>query len=137
MGLMNILGNIFGKKENGRGRTTVGILKPFDKQKIQDDWARLEQLAQTARPSALKEAVIVADKLLDYVLTQISSGETMGERLKNAGEAFPRDIYQAIWDAHKMRNALVHDPNFDLSVLLARDILEKFKRGFQSLGVRI
>ena len=132
-----VLGFLFGKKESGRGRTTVGILKPFDKQKIQDDWVRIEQLVQTARPSALKEAVIVADKLLDYALLQVSSGEAMGERLKNADEAFPRDIYQGIWDAHKMRNALVHEPNFDLTTLVARDVLEKFKRGFQSLGVTL
>jgi len=137
---MGIFGNIFGKKESGRGRTMVGILKPFDKQKIQDDWVRIEQLVQTARPSALKEAVIVADKLLDYALLQVSSGEAMGERLKNVLPAFPPDtyhIYQGLWEAHKMRNALVHEPNFDLTVLVARDVLEKFKRGFQSLGVTL
>ena len=115
----------------------MGFLKPYDKEKVAQDWERIAQLAETNRPSAYKEAVIVADKLLDYILTQISSGETMGERLKNAGEAFPRDVYQGIWDAHKMRNALVHEPNFDLTVLVARDILEKFKRGFQSLGVTL
>lgn len=120
-----------------RERSTVGVLKPFDKNKIQDDWVRIEQLTQTSRPSALKEAVVVADKLLDYALLQTSSGETMGERLKNVYLAFPRDIYQGLWDAHKMRNASVHDPNFDLSVLVAREVLEKFKKGFQVLGVRI
>jgi hypothetical protein len=115
----------------------VGILKPFDKNRIQDDWARIEQLAGTGRPSALKEAVITADKLLDYALVQISSGEAMGERLKEADRSFSREVYQGLWDAHKMRNALVHDPNFDLTVLVAREVLEKFKQGFQSLGVRI
>lgn len=127
-------------KADVRERSTVGILKPFDKQKIQDDWVRIEQLVQTARPSALKEAVVAADKLLDYALLQISSGEAMGERLKNALPAFPRDlyhVYQGLWDAHKMRNALVHDPDFDLSVLVAREVIDKFKKGFQSLGVRL
>ena len=135
-----VLGFLFGKKEGRRGRTAVGVLKPFDKEKIKNDWEKIEQLEQTQRPSALKEAVISADKLLDYALLQIASGEGMGERLKNAGEAFPRDsyaIYQGLWDAHKMRNALVHEPDFDLTNLVARDVLAKFKRGFQSLGVRI
>ncbi|OGC38499.1 hypothetical protein A2V54_02535 [candidate division WWE3 bacterium RBG_19FT_COMBO_53_11] len=133
-----VLEFLFGKKPAGaRGRTSVGFLKPYDKEKVAQDWERIAQLAETNRPSAYKEAVIVADKLLDYVLTQISSGEAMGERLKNADEAFPRDIYQGIWDAHKMRNALVHEPNFDLTTLVARDVLEKFKRGFQSLGVTL
>ncbi|OGC62639.1 hypothetical protein A3J33_01765 [candidate division WWE3 bacterium RIFCSPLOWO2_02_FULL_53_10] len=133
--VIGIFGNIFRKPD--QERILVGILKPFDKNKIQNDWVRIEQLVQTAQPSAFKEAVIAADKLLDYALMQVSSGEAMGERLKNAYQSFPRDIYQGLWDAHKMRNALVHDPNFDLSVLMAREVIEKFKRGFQSLGARI
>ncbi len=134
---MAFLDFLFGKHKEVPQGTVVSTLKPFDRQKIAEDWVRVEELLATGRPSALKEAVIVADKLLDYSLTQISFGEAMGERLKNADRAFPRDIYQGLWDAHKMRNASVHDPNFDLSVLVAREVLEKFKKGFQSLGVRI
>lgn len=127
----------FGRKDKGSTswRETTGILKPFDKQHIADDWARIEQLVATGAPSAFKEAVITADKLMDYALSQVSAGTTMGERLKNANRAFPWEIYQGIWDAHKMRNALVHDSNFDITVLVSREVLEKFKRAFQSLGV--
>lgn len=134
---MNIFESIFGRKEAGRRREAVGVLKPFDKEKISSDWQRIEELAATGRPSAYKEAVVSADKLLDYALTQISSGETMGERLKNSFPAFPQDVYQGLWDAHKMRNALVHEADFDLSVLVAKEVLGKFRRGFQALGVKI
>jgi len=132
---MSIFGRIFGKKESQRGRATMGALKPFDKQRIREEWGRIAQLAQTARPSAYKEAVIAADKLLDYALGQIASGETLGERLKNADAAFPRSVYQGLWDAHKMRNALVHETDFDLPVLVAKELLEKFRQGFTALGV--
>ncbi|MEX1068336.1 MAG: hypothetical protein WED08_00810 [Patescibacteria group bacterium] len=131
---MGIIESFFGRPP---ARPSAGILKPFDKSKIENDWARIDQLIQDGRPSALKEAVIAADKLLDYALMQVSSGEAMGERLKNADRSFSREVYQGLWDAHKMRNALVHDPNFDLSGLVAREVLEKFQRGFQYLGVRI
>ncbi|MDP1710503.1 MAG: hypothetical protein Q8L46_00980 [candidate division WWE3 bacterium] len=134
---MAFLDFLFGKHKEVLQGTVVSTLKPFDRQKIAEDWVRVEELLATGRPSALKEAVIVADKLLDYALTQISFGETMGERLKNADRAFPRDIYQGLWDAHKMRNALVHEANFDLPVLIAQEVLGKFKKGFQVLGVRI
>jgi len=133
---MGILGDLFGKK-TGREMREVGILKPYDKDRIAEEWGRIEQLIGTGRPSAFKEAVIAADKLLDYVLTQISSGETMGERLKNARGGFPPGVYQGLWDAHKMRNALVHESSFDLPVAVAKGVLGKFKRGFQSLGARI
>jgi len=132
-----VLDFLFGKKERERERGVVGFLKPFDKEKISTDWGRIEELLSTSRPSAYKEAVITADKLLDYALIQIASGETMGERLKNVYTAFPRDVYQGLWDAHKMRNALVHEVSFDLTVLVAKEVLGKFKRGFQALGVSI
>lgn len=129
--------NLFRRSGEKRGRDAVGVLKPFDREKIAADWQRLKELADTGRPSAYKEAVITADKLLDYALTQIASGETLGERLKNADAAFPRDVYQGLWDAHKMRNALVHEASFDLPILVAKEILDKFARGFQALGANL
>ncbi len=128
---------LFKSKEKVRRRAAVGRLGPYDRQKIEDDWERIEQLIAVGGPSALKEAVITADKLLDYALGQVSSGEAAGERLKNARGAFPPPIYRGLWDAHKMRNALVHDPNFDLSQLVAREVLGKYKAGFISLGAQI
>lgn len=132
-----VLSFFFKKGRSSRRRRVAGLLKPYDKDKLAKEWGRVEQLTATGRPSAFKEAVITGDKLLDYALTQVSSGETMGERLKNASDAFSHDVYQGLWDAHKMRNALVHETDFDLTVLVARDVLGKFERGFESLGVRL
>lgn len=120
-----------------RGRSAVGTLGPYDRQKTKEEWGRVIQLIQVGKPSAAKEAVIMADKMLDYILTQISSGEAMGERLKNARGAFPVAIYQGLWEAHKARNALVHDADYDLTQLVARDVLSKFKAGFMALGVEL
>jgi hypothetical protein len=62
-----------------------------------------------------KSAVVDADKLLDFVMKSRGiKGETMGDRLKNAQKYFDRDQYNRIWEAHKLRNRLVHeiDSNF-------------------------
>lgn len=128
---------IFEKKSKPRRRLTPGALKPYDLGKIKSDWEQVEQLVRVGKPSALKQAVIIADKLLDYALQQISSGETAGERLKNAKDAFPRPVYQGLWEAHKVRNALVHDSDYDLTQLVARDALGKFKEAFKALGVEL
>lgn len=128
---------LFKRQINPRKRVTVGVLKPYDLGKIKSDWEQVEQLVRVGKPSALKQAVIVADKLLDYALQQISSGETAGERLKSARDAFPRPVYQGLWEAHKVRNALVHDSDYDLTQLVARDALGKFKEAFKALGVEL
>jgi hypothetical protein len=125
------------KRRRTPRRVSVGRLKVYDCKKIEEDWARVEQLVGTGKPSAFKEAVIVADKLLDYALKQIAPGESMGERLKNARDGFPRPLYQGLWDAHKVRNALVHDPNYDLTRLVAEGALEKFRAGFKHLGAKL
>jgi len=128
---------IFEKESKPRSRLTPGVLKPYDLGKIKSDWEQVEQLVRVGKPSAFKQAVIIADKLLDYALQQISSGETAGERLKNAKDAFPRPVYQGLWEAHKVRNALVHDSDYDLTQLVARDALGKFKAALQELRVKL
>lgn len=132
-----IFGLKFGRREQPKKRSAIGTLKPYDQRKIKEDWGKVEQLVQVGKPSALKEAVVIADKLLDYTLSQISFGETVGERLKNAKEAFARPTYQGLWEAHKVRNALVHDSDYDLTQLVARDALSKFKVAFKALGVEL
>ena len=128
---------LFKRQVDPKKRVTVGVLKPYDLGKIKSDWEQVEQLVRVGKPSALKQAGIVADKLLDYALRQVSSGETAGERLKNARDAFPRPVYQGLWEAHKVRNALVHDSDYDLTQLVARDALGKFKEAFKALGVEL
>lgn len=128
---------IFKKELKPRGRAAPGVLKPYDRGKLKREWKKVEQLIEIEKPSTAKEAVIIADKLLDYTLSQISFGETVGEKLKNAKNAFPRSIYQDLWKAHKVRNALVHDSNYDLTQLIAWDALSKFKAAFKTLGVEL
>ncbi len=58
----------------------------------------------------LRTSLIQADILLDELLQKESlPGTTCGERLKHARSLFPYAHYQALWDAHKLRNKLVHE----------------------------
>ncbi len=59
-----------------------------------------------------KMAVINLDTLLGKALAYYGiKGETVGERLKQAGRIFEKDQYNALWAAHKMRNTIVHENN--------------------------
>jgi len=62
-----------------------------------------------------KLAIIEADKLVDTVLKKAGiKGETLGERLRNAQKLISRDVYSNMWEAHKVRNQIVHDHDFDI-----------------------
>jgi hypothetical protein len=60
--------------------------------------------------SARKDAVVRLDAVLGESLAFAGvKGETVGERLKNAGSLFDKKTYDAIWSAHKLRNTIVHE----------------------------
>ncbi len=81
----------------------------------------------------MRDAVSEADKLLDYALKNTGArGDTMGERLKHSTQRFSDS--NAIWNAHKLRNALAHEADFDLVPSQAREAVESFRRGLQDVG---
>lgn len=112
-----------------RRRGPVGSV---DREFVARKWAAVQSMA-AANGGGLRDAVSEADKLLDYALKRSGvRGETMGERLKNSGSRFS-DI-NAIWRAHKLRNALAHEADFDLVASQAREAVADFERGLRDLG---
>lgn len=82
--------------------------------------------------SGLKSAINEADKLLDHVMKQLGyEGERMGERLKQAGPRFTDR--NAVWRAHKLRNALAHEVGFDLVPSQAKEALRDFEQALKDL----
>lgn len=116
-----------------RGYSSAGL----GQQDFRHQWQRIESLMQQAGLENSKSAIFEADKLLDAALRQRGfRGDTVGERLKNARDHFGNNVvYQGLWEAHKMRNAMAHELGFDLPKTIAQQQLEKFKAGLQYLKV--
>jgi len=134
---MKFLKRLFKKKGHQYQYSRLS-LSQFDLRKIADEWARVEELVKLGKPAHLRQAVIKADNLLDYALSRLTSGKTTGERLRNARPYF-KDfaIYQALWQAHKVRNALVHEADYEPTHTVIRDAIAKFKRGLEALGAEL
>lgn len=105
--------------------------------KIKADWVKINVLIKTGGPSNLKQALIMADRSLDTALRDIVSGETMGERLKNVANKYEKYFYNKIWEAHKMRNNLVHEASFEPPYFMINEALEIFKKALSILGVSV
>lgn len=101
-------------------------------------WATIEAMSGPAGGgNGLRQAVMEADKLFDQGLRQAGlPGDSMGERLKAARSRFASDrpAYDALWRAHKLRNALAHEVGFDLVPSQAKEALRDFERGLRHLG---
>jgi hypothetical protein len=84
-------------------------------------WQRVKRYHFAGDDKSLKLAVLEADKALDEAIRLAGfRGETLGDRLKKITEDQLPNI-QEIWEAHKLRNRLVHEPDFNLT----RDMAEK------------
>ena len=99
---------------------------------------RLAAIENNLKPEAtvdsLKSIIIDTDKLFDYTLKMKGfKGETMGDRLKSAKEYFDKDMYNNIWEAHKLRNNLVHEFNYIPNFNEVKRHYSNFKKGLLSL----
>lgn len=106
--------------------------KGLDKQLVQKRWDKVRQMADEAG-HARSSAIVEADKLLDYVLKARGyEGETMGERLKSAG----RDLsfVDDVWEAHKLRNKLVHETEYEADRRLIDRSIKQFRQALKDLG---
>lgn len=111
-----------------RRRETDGL----NRKKIRETWNEVQKTSSMGIMGA-KLSVIEADKLLDSVLRDMHfPGETMGERLKMAAYRY-RSISD-VWPAHKLRNQLVHDSTFELSIGQAKRAIKDFERALKVLG---
>ena len=119
-----------GSRRGGRFGQLTGSL---DRELVARKWAAIEAMAAAGSGGSLRDAVSEADKLLDYALKHSGArGETMGERLKNSGGRFSN--LNAIWSAHKLRNALAHEADFDLVASQAREAVRALEQGLRDLG---
>lgn len=83
------------------------------REKIKKVWGRINYNINQNDFLYWKDAVVEADKLLDLVLMGVVSGKSLGERLKNANNIVrDKSLYNRIWEAHKLRNKLVHEMDY-------------------------
>lgn len=122
---------LFGKKKAVPQSFREGGL---DQTYVRSKWQEIEQLMTLGRPSNFSRAVLEADKLLDHVLKGYRApGMTMGDRLKASQNRFSREAYDAAWKAHKVRNELVHNSQYELLDYQARETIANFKKSLEEL----
>jgi hypothetical protein len=81
-----------------------------------------------------RDAILDADKLLDYALGKKGYDGTLGEKLKKCGKSFS-DI-NGIWMAHKMRNSIAHEM-VDIEEKEFKAALQSYKRALNDLGAKL
>ncbi len=105
----------------------------FNREDYQTRFLNIENKLQKDNPASFTLVIIQADKLLDRALMEIGiTGKTMGDRLKKSSDRFT-DL-NAVWRAHKLRNALAHDSDFEIKYQQTANALAIYKQALKDLG---
>jgi hypothetical protein len=97
-------------------------------------WDEIKKHMESPNPIDWKMAIIEADSLMDEIIQKIGyRGATLGERLKEI-EPSDFDNLQNVWDAHKVRNRIAHDPGkVALTKSEADSIVKKYENALKEL----
>ncbi len=105
----------------------------FDVEEYQTRFLKIENSLTRENQFSYNAAVIEADKLLDRALMELGvPGKTMGERLKASGNRFSQ--LNSVWYAHKQRNQIAHEQDFNLDYNQAKHALSTFRQALKDLG---
>lgn len=105
----------------------------FNVEEYQTRWLKIENSLVKGQRQTYNLAVLNADKLLDRALIELGlPGKTMGERMKRVSDRFSK--VNAVWYAHKLRNQIAHEPDFELDYDEASRALAAFRQSLKDLG---
>lgn len=105
----------------------------FNKQAYQTRFLEIENKLKQDNPASYVTTVINGDKLLDKAMMEMGvPGKTMGDRLKRCGDRFTN--LNGVWQAHKLRNAIAHETDIEVSYRRAFNALQIYKQALKDLG---
>jgi len=102
-----------------------------DIEKIRKLWQDITSVADQ-HP---EQAILKADKLLDFALQQAGYRGSLGEKLQKARHVFHDN--NAVWSAHKLRNRIAHEVDIQIGKTQVSTALLAFKRAFSDLGIQL
>jgi len=107
--------------------------RPYGIRKVEKDWAKITARLKTDLESEWKLATIEADSILNDILMKMGfAGETLGERLDRLTIATLPNLQQ-IREAHKIRNNIVHDPDYRVSLDEAKMAVGIYEQALRDL----
>lgn len=106
-----------------------------DEKEIYRAWAAVEEQLVSSNASDWKLAVMSADAAMGEALEDMKiEGATMADRLNALGESHRLRSYEMLWNAHKVRNEIAHEPRRVLSQEEARRIVQQYEDALKELG---
>lgn len=102
---------------------------------IQQKYREAKQHFQTKTFHGQRSAIIALDTLLEFTFKKLGYQNSLGNTLKNHPELFSN--LDGVWRAHKLRNKIVHELEFEPTSGDLQDALHGFTQAFHDLGIKV
>ncbi len=94
-------------------------------------WENVIRHIESTNQNDWKQAILEADMMLDEILTTMGyRGESVGEKLKRVVSGDFKSVQDA-WEAHKVRNQIAHEAQFNLTHFDALSAINRYKKVFE------
>jgi len=110
-------------------------MRTYGMKKITRQWQEVLRRLDTGVESEYKLAIIEADRMLDNALKRMGyPGVDLEERLGKLNSVILPNI-EEIYQAHKSRNNVLHDPDYKLELTEAKRIMNIYDETFRYLQI--
>lgn len=105
------------------------------KESIKERWQAVLNHLNSVNESDWKLAIIEADKIIDNLLTEKGlKGESIAEKLALIDKKELQNI-DLLWEAHKIRNRIVHQTGFKLEYQEAKRAISYYQEALKELKI--
>ncbi len=109
--------------------------KPFEVNKFIKDWRKINKKQESGSEAEYKLAIIEADTMLEEVLKRMGhTQETVEEKIKAVKFLDSKNL-ENLKEARKVRNSIVHDPDYNLTLDKTKEVLKVYEDTFKDLKV--
>ena len=107
--------------------------KPYEVSRVSKKWKKILKRFERGTETEWKLAIIDADDLLNEILKRMGyEGETLGEKLKKVKKTILPNLDE-VFQAHKIKSDIIHDPGYSLSFEQAKKVLEIYQRALSNI----
>ena len=109
--------------------------KAYGQMEMQKQWDKIKKRTESGAEPDYKLAIIDADDFLADVLDDRGyEGKDMDESIRKAGKLIST-ILNDLLAAHEIRNSIVYNPDYKLSIDHAKKILATYESAIKSIGI--
>jgi len=110
--------------------------RPYGLPKVTKKWVKIRERLKNDSESERKSAIIEADALLDKSLKDLKiGGATLEESLRKRIGPYTISNIEEVKRAHQIRNKIVHQPDFSLTLKEAEEVLDIYEKALEDLGM--